>query len=120
MAMLRARPANQFRLRTLTLLVLLAGVASGTERAWRRRHESLNRAAYHAAEEAKLSAEATVLAAEFARLRRLLNRSCGNPWRYAEAMKSLMTNCASELRSTDVGRNGTSGRPHAPGVRARG
>jgi hypothetical protein len=95
MAMLRVRPALQFRLRTLIFTVLLVGVALGAERAWRRRQENLNRAAYHAAEEAKLSAEAGVLANELARYSpALLNGPCGNPRRYAEALKSVMTDVA--------------------------
>jgi hypothetical protein len=94
-AMLRVRPAFRFRLRTLMLLVLLAGVALGTERAWRRRQEYLNRAAYHAAEEAKLSADARALAAAFARYSFVLRiPGCGNPRQDAEALKIGMTDCA--------------------------
>ena len=93
--MLRARPALQFRLRTLILTVLLVGVALGAERAWRRRQEYLNKATYHAAAEAKLSAEARALAAELARFSpTLLNGPCGNPRRYANALKSVMTDLA--------------------------
>jgi hypothetical protein len=86
---------SRLRLRTLMLSVLLAGVAFGTERAWRRRQEYLNRAAYHAAAEAKLSAEARALAAELARLSpALLKGPCGNPRRFAEALESVMTDRA--------------------------
>jgi hypothetical protein len=95
MAMLRVRPELQFRLRTLILTVLLVGVALGAERAWGRRQENLNRAAYHAAAEAKLSAEVRTLAAELARYSpALLNGPCGNPRRYAEALKNVTTDLA--------------------------
>jgi hypothetical protein len=95
MAMLRARPVLQFRLRTLILTTLLVGVALGAERAWRRRQEYLNRATYHAAAEVKLSAEARALADELARFPpALLNGQCGNPRRYAKALKSVMTDLA--------------------------
>jgi hypothetical protein len=95
MAMLRVRPALQFRLRTLILTVLLVGVALGAERAWRRRQENLNRAAYHAAAEAKLSAPVRALAAELARYSPpLLIAPCGNARRYAEALKNVMTDLA--------------------------
>jgi hypothetical protein len=95
MAMLRVRPALQFRLRTLIFTVLLVGVALGAERAWRRRQENLSRAVYHAAAEAKLSAEARTLAAEFAKFSSaMLNGPCGNPRRYAEALKNVATDSA--------------------------
>ena len=95
MAMHRVLPLSRFRLRTLMLLVLLAAVALGTERAWHRRQEYLDRAAYHAAEEAKLSAVANALAAELACYRPLLRRpGCGNPRRYAEALESVMPTVA--------------------------
>ena len=94
-AMLRVRPATRFRLRTLMLCVLFTGVTLGAERAWHRRQECLDRAAYHAAAEAKLSAEASTLAAELAEIPpALLNGSCGNTRRYAEAVKRVMINCA--------------------------
>jgi hypothetical protein len=103
MAMLRVLPASQFRLRTLILVVLLAGVALGTERAWRRRREYLNRAADHAAAEAKLSAKSRALAAELARLSPwLLRGPCGNPRRYAEALDGVMTTDAE--RAAEHGR----------------
>jgi hypothetical protein len=89
------RLAFRFRLRTLMLLVLLAGVALGTERVWRRRQEYLNRAAYHAAEEANLSALARRAAAVYASYAPLLRKpGCGNPRQYAEALKIVMTDCA--------------------------
>jgi hypothetical protein len=75
------------------LLVLLAAVASGAERAWQRRQEYLEWAAYHAAAEAQLSAEARALAAEFARFRRL-RRPCGNAVRYARTLNFVMTDRA--------------------------
>jgi hypothetical protein len=103
MAMLRVRPALRFRLRTLILWVLLVGVALGAERAWRRRQEYLNRAAYHAAAEAKPSAEARALAAELARFPpALLSGPCGNPRRYAEALNRGMTDRAT--RAAEHGR----------------
>jgi hypothetical protein len=95
MAMLRARPALQFRLRTLILMVLLVSVALGAERAWRRRQEYLNRADYHAGEEATLSADARALAAELASYSpALLKGQCGNPRRHAKALKTVMTELA--------------------------
>jgi hypothetical protein len=85
------------------LLVLLAAVALGTERAWRRRQEYLDRAAYHAAKEARLSASAKALADELAFYRRLLRQSClGNPQQDAETRKSLMTTFAT--RAAEHGR----------------
>jgi hypothetical protein len=101
--MLRALPASRPRLRTLMLLVLLTGVALGADRAWRRRRECLDRAAYHAAEEARLSAEARVLAAELDKLSpSLLSGRCGNPWQYAKAMEGVMTDRAT--RAAEHGR----------------
>ena len=94
MAMHRILPASRFRLRTLMLLVLLTAVALGTERAWRRRQEYLGRAAYHAAEEAKLSATAKALAAEVASYRLMLRRACGNVRRHVEALDSTSTRYA--------------------------
>ena len=100
--MLRVRPALQFRLRNLILTVLLVSVALGAEPAWRRR-EYLNRAAYHAAAEAKLSAEARAVADELARFPpALLNGQCGNPRRYAKALKGAMTYLAT--RAAEHGR----------------
>jgi hypothetical protein len=94
MAMLRVRPALQLRLRTLILTVLTVGVALGAERAWRRQ-SYLNRATYHAGAEAKLSADARAVAAELARFSpALLNGPCGNPRRYAKALKNVMTDLA--------------------------
>jgi hypothetical protein len=86
------------------LSVLLVGVALGTERGWRRRQEYLNRADYHAAAEAKLSAEARALAAELAARFPpvLLNGPCGNPRRHAKALESVMTNRAT--RAAEHGR----------------
>jgi hypothetical protein len=95
MAMLRARPALQFRLRTLILTVLLVGVAFGAERAWRCRQSYLNRAAYHAGEEATMSADARALAAELASVLPTLKKGqCGNPRRHAKALKTVMTELA--------------------------
>lgn len=92
--MVRVRPALRFRLSTLMLLVLLAGVALGAAQAWRRRREYLDRAAYHAAAQAKLSAEAKALATDLTRLRPLLAGSCGNPRRYAQALEGVMADRA--------------------------
>jgi hypothetical protein len=96
MAMLRVRPALQFRLRTLILMVLLVGVTFGAERVWRRRQEYLNRAAYHASEEATMSADARALAAELASYLPALQKKgqCGNPRRHAQALKTVMTELA--------------------------
>jgi hypothetical protein len=101
--MLRVRPALQFRLRTLIITVLTVGVALGAERAWRRRQEYLNRAAYHAAAGAKLSADARAVAAELARFPpALLDGPCGNPRRHAKALKGVITDLAT--RAAEHGR----------------
>jgi hypothetical protein len=72
---------------------MLAGVVLGAERTWRRRQEYLNRAAYHATLEAKLSAQAKALAAELAGFPpALLNGSCLRV--HPETLKSVMTNRA--------------------------
>jgi hypothetical protein len=102
MAMLRVRPALQFRLRTLILMVLLVSVALGAERAWRRQ-SYLNRAAYHTGVEATLSADARALAAELASFSPTLKKGqCGNPRRYAKALKGAMTDLA--IRAAEHGR----------------
>ena len=117
--MLRVRPALRFRLRTLLLCVLLVGVVLGAERTWRRRQEYLARAAFHAAEEAKLSAEARALAAAFARFPpALLSGPCGNPRRYAKALNRGVTDRAT--RAAEHGRLKerylqAAGRPWEPG-----
>jgi hypothetical protein len=71
------------------LLVLLAAVALGAERA-RHRRGYLDRADYHAAEEARLSAESRALAAELARHRRFMatpgSGRCGNIRPYFQAL----------------------------------
>ncbi|MFO0960200.1 MAG: hypothetical protein U0800_22635 [Isosphaeraceae bacterium] len=66
----RFMPVFRFRLSHLLLMVLFAGMAMGAERTWNQRRIYLDRAAYHAAEEAKYTRYARLVQVEADRMRK--------------------------------------------------